>query len=1026
MSIPVTVTPVLTFTAPSSGSLYTFNGYGFPANEASNAITIAVGNNTVVTTGNTGGTGTFSVGGSVAGISNGTYSVTASDSSGTLATATSQLTIGTGSGTGVTLTSYSGPVGTSVTATDTNLSSYVGQTLYVYFGSNYVGSATVVSPGTASATFNVPSVAYNSSYSVQFELSTSPYTVLGSATFTVSTSGTGTLTLSPSSGPVGTFVTVYGYNFAANQTNVQLTVNGVNYGTWTATYNGTVTATFTVPSASYGTYIPVTLGGQSGSFYVTSTTSGTNTITLSPTSGSVGTTVTAYGSVSIPNATVLVQMLYNGSYITLASTTSSASYTFSTSFTIPNVTSGTYPIYLSVNGALTGTVSSLTVGSAGSGNLTLSPSSGPVGTSVTVTGYGFPAYTTVTITYAGTYVASTTTTASGTYTATFSVPSTYTSGTQTVTATSSTYGYTSYAYFTVGATSTGLISLTLTPSIASAGAMVTASGYGSGPYLPIVITYGGTQVANTTTTSSNYYSVTFTVPATPTGAVTVVADETTYGYTASATLNGSTSSSITLSLSPTSGAAGSSVTASGTVLGAYQTVNISIGGNQVATTTGTSAGTYSVSFTIPSGTASGPVTVTATQVSYNSTATATFTVPAAPQISLSSSTATPGTSVTVTGSGFYANESVTITLPGGTTTTATATSSGSISTQVTIPTGTAAGTATISAIGATSQVKATATITIISPSLTAPLAFVNPGGIVNLTGTGFAPGEAVTVSASAGGSQTVTATSSGGFSLTVAIGANQQSGTITYTAQGVTSQATATATITVIALHTSTTPTPTPSKPTPTPSPTTTPPPTTTPTPVPATGGSTTWIIPSGRTNGGYGEQINITNPNNQPVTGVFTFYYNNGKGQPLTKLYPFTVKADASGYFNISRIAPALPGVSAMVVANLRVQVSPLVKFKNGPWSVLSAYGRERTFWSLSGGALPESLDLLNSGNTAAHILVTWGQGRGNRLIQDKVTLAPHSRISIEEATHLQQPAQGTSVKSDVAIGVAHTTAVG
>jgi hypothetical protein len=415
------------------------------------------------------------------------------------------------------------------------------------------------------------------------------------------------------------------------------------------------------------------------------------------------------------------------------------------------------------------------------------------------------------------------------------------------------------------------------------------------------------------------------------------------------------------------------------------------------------------------------LTVTATQVSYSYTANATFTVSGTPQISVSSSTVAAGTSVTLTGSGFVPSETITITLPGGGTTTASADSNGKLSTQVTIPGGTA-GTATISAVGASSQSKASTSITIIAPSLNSSLAFVNPGGSVTLTGSGFAPGEAVALSNSNGATQGVTANSSGSFTTTFGTSSAQPAGTITFTAQGATSKATASTTVTVIVPK----PSPTPTKPTATPTktPTTTPTPVTTPTP--AKGGSTTWYIPSGRTNDGYGEQINITNPNGQATHGNFTFYYTNGKGQPATKLYPFTVKPNAVSYFNISRLAPALPGVSTRIVTDMLVQVVALEKYKNGPWSVLSSYGRERTFWSLPGGTLPESLDLLNTSTGTAHVLITWGQGKGNHPIQEMVTLAPLSRMSIAEATHLKQPPQGTSVKSDINIAAAHTTAVG
>lgn len=116
-----------------------------------------------------------------------------------------------------------------------------------------------------------------------------------SASLAVGTSGSPNITsLSPTSGPVGTSVTISGANFGSTQ------------GTSTVTFNGT-TATPTSWSAS-SIVAPVPTGATTGSVAVTVggvatnsvsfavTTSAPSIATLNPTSGAIGTSVTITGT----------------------------------------------------------------------------------------------------------------------------------------------------------------------------------------------------------------------------------------------------------------------------------------------------------------------------------------------------------------------------------------------------------------------------------------------------------------------------------------------------------------------------------------------------------------------------------------------------------------------------------------------------------------------------------------------------------------------------------------------------------
>lgn len=87
----------------------------------------------------------------------------------------------------------------------------------------------------------------------------------------------------------------------------------------------------------------------------------------------------------------------------------------------------------------------------------------------------------------------------------------------------------------------------------------------------------------------------------------------------------------TITLNPTSGPVNTTVTVSGTGFKAMEQVTIAFAGNAaIATTNTNSAGAFTASFVVPTGTAAGPQTVRATGAGTSpDTATATFTVTAA-------------------------------------------------------------------------------------------------------------------------------------------------------------------------------------------------------------------------------------------------------------------------------------------------------------------------------------------------------------------------------------------------------------
>src|SRR5260370_743093 len=263
------------------------------------------------------------------------------------------------------LSPTSGAVGTSVTITGTNFGSTQGTSIVTFNGTK----ATPTSWTSTKIVAPVPSGATTGPVVVTVSGVTS-----NGATFTVFPS---IGSLSPASGPVGTSVTITGLNFGSTQGTSTVTFNGT-----TATPTGWSATSIVVPvptGASTGNVV-VTVGGHASngvSFTVLSTPSITS---LSPTSGAVGTAVTITGT-------------------NFGSTQGTSTVTFNGTAATPTSWSGTSIVAPVPSGATTGTVVVTVNGVASAGvsftvlpspSITsLSPTSGAVGTAVTITGTNF-------------------------------------------------------------------------------------------------------------------------------------------------------------------------------------------------------------------------------------------------------------------------------------------------------------------------------------------------------------------------------------------------------------------------------------------------------------------------------------------------------------------------------------------------------------------------------------------------------------------------------------------------------------
>ena len=646
----------------------------------------------------------------------GVYQVQGTDASSTAATA--DFTVSPD----IFLSAYSGPVGTSVAVTGTGY--HASSAITITF--NGVTMTTSPSPCDSDSagsfgpcTFTVP-VIPNGAYDVQAEDSHSNFEF---TTFDV----TASLSLSPSTGVVGTVVTATGTGFAASSA-ITMYFDGtavpaactLNDGT------GTFTCTFTVPAAPNGANT-VTARDTAGDS-ATATFTVNASLSVSPTSGIVGSTFTGTGNGFAASSTITFTL---DGYAATSTCASNPAGSFTCAVTVPPAPNGLETV-VATDGS-----NSATNTYAVENSISLSPTSGPPGTSVTVSGNGFGVSSTITIFFDG---ASQTTTpspcmtlADGSFSCSFNVP-VVPYGAYTVAAD----GIPATATFTVTAAVT-----TLSPSSGDVGTVVDASGDGFAASSPISFTFDGIALVTSCTTNSAgaFSACAFTVPPAPHGAETVVAKDGS-GNSADATFTVLAS----LTLSPTSGAVGSWVSASGLGYAASSAITLSFNGVTVATSPSpcdtSSAGSFTCSFQVPANPL-GTYTVTAKDGSSNS-ASATYKVTTS--LMLSPTSGAVGSTVTATGNGYAASSTVTITFNDVVVTTSPSpcmtNSAGSFSCTFVVPQA-PHGPEVVVAKDASSNTAST-TFSVTSKITLSPTS--GPGKtIVTVTGTGFAASATITI-----------------------------------------------------------------------------------------------------------------------------------------------------------------------------------------------------------------------------------------------------------------------------------------
>jgi RHS repeat-associated protein len=490
-------------------------------------------------------------------------------------------------------------------------------------------------------------------------------------------------------------------------------------------------------------------------FYNMGATTAAPTLTsLSPTSGSTGTSVTITGT-------------------NFGSTQGSSTVAFAGVTATPTSWSNTQIVAPVPSGALTGNVV-VTVSNLNSNVLTFadtsadilgaSPASGPIGSLVTIIGVNF-----------GSTQGSSTIAFNG-------IPASPTSWSDTQIQVAIPAGATSgYIVVTVPAgASNGFFCTVTVPTITSlssssgaTGASVTINGSSFGTVQGAsTVAFNGT-AASVTSWSATSIAVTVPSGATTGNVIVFLSSVNSNGvsFTVLPTPNVS-------SLSTATGAVGASVTITGTNFGSSQGASTVTFNGTAATPTSWSA--TSIAVTVPSGATTGNVMVYASGVNSNGTS---FTVVATPSItSLSATTGAVGAAVTITGTNFGSSQgSGTVQFNG---TAASVTSWSATSIAVTVPSGATTGNVVVYADGV--DTSGTSFTVVPAPSISTLTPSSAPiGGSITLAGTSF--GSTQGSGQVQFGSIVATVGSWSDTSVTVTVPSGATTGPLTVAASGVTS-----------------------------------------------------------------------------------------------------------------------------------------------------------------------------------------------------------------------------------------------
>jgi len=309
------------------------------------------------------------------------------------------------------------------------------------------------------------------------------------------------ITLSPTTGAIGTKVTVNGTNFDSYKGDtIYISFDDVAIASLTVSDTGSFSVNFNVPSKAKPGRLWITIKSKPGYILAESPFIIAETeIKLNIKEGAVGTEVTGNGKGFYANKTVTFYYYYNGDRQNLGTTVASPTGECSHSFTIPVSTTGKHEIKAeSIKGNSAETEFEVIP------STTLNPPSGAVGDVLTISGSGFGYKSVVTIYYKTTEVAYTKTDKWGSFEGIFNVPA-MKPGTYELKAEDED-GNTDKVEFTIFK-----ISLDKTKGNVGTPLIVSGTGFIGGGI--VTIKYDDLEVALTAANSAGAFSTAFNVPA---------------------------------------------------------------------------------------------------------------------------------------------------------------------------------------------------------------------------------------------------------------------------------------------------------------------------------------------------------------------------------------------------------------------------------------------------------------------------------------------------------------------------------
>ena len=333
-----------------------------------------------------------------------------------------------------------------------------------------------------------------------------------------------TMTLSANTAAVGSSITVSGTGFAPSSVlSFFLDTTAISVNASTDATGSFSNVTITVPTISGGNHNFKVQDASSNS--VTKSFSVTATMNIGPTTGPIDTVVAIIGKGFL--SSIPISVTYDGATVTsLLSLVSGADGSINTSFKIPASASGNHVIAVS-DGTTT-----LNASFATSSTSAMSVTSGPVGTSVTVSGSGFKNKGNITVIYNNMQVGTVTADTRGSFTTIFTIPPS-SAGAHSVVISDQTNVQT-YT-FSVAPTFNPL-----SPTSGNIGTNITVGGNGFGASKTVTVIYDSNPVTLTTpgTTDANgTFAVSFKAPVSKSGDHSVVVSDGTTSKTFTFTID---------------------------------------------------------------------------------------------------------------------------------------------------------------------------------------------------------------------------------------------------------------------------------------------------------------------------------------------------------------------------------------------------------------------------------------------------------------------------------------------------------